>query len=319
MYQCHDFWFNELMARKLIAFLRLSRPLFLLGGVLLYALGALIARYQGVALDWGVYGSGQLAVTALQLMTHYLNEYWDVEADRLNHNRTPFSGGSGMIVRGELPRKTALTAAMVCLVVAATMASWLIFTYAVPPSVWVILLLGFIGAYFYSSPPLMLSTTGYGELTTSIVVAGLVPALGHVLQTHQPSFLVLLATAPLVVLHLAMLLAFEFPDFHSDRAAGKWTLLIRLGRHTGARLHNALVLLALSLAGATAYYGLPTPVALAVSLTSPLALLQISLVCRLQRGDHVSFACLTFLGLLLFVLAASFTAFSFWMIETRDN
>ena len=99
------------MASKIVAFLRLSRPLFLLGGVLLYALGALIARYQGAALDWGVYGSGQLAVTALQLMTHYLNEYWDVEADRLNHNRTPFSGGSGVLVRGELTRKTAFTAA----------------------------------------------------------------------------------------------------------------------------------------------------------------------------------------------------------------
>ena len=29
---------------------------------------------------------GQLFVTGLQLMTYYLNEYWDVEADRLNVN-----------------------------------------------------------------------------------------------------------------------------------------------------------------------------------------------------------------------------------------
>jgi 1,4-dihydroxy-2-naphthoate octaprenyltransferase len=304
------------MARKLIAFLRLSRPLFLFGGVLLYAIGALIARYQGSAMDVGVYWSGQLSITALQLMTHYLNEYWDVEADRLNHNRTLFSGGSGVLVRGELPRKTAFIAAMVCLAVAAVMASWLIFTYAVPSSVWVILLLSFIGAYFYSSPPLTLSSTGYGELTTSIVVAGLVPALGHVVQARQSSFLVLLVTAPLVILHLAMLLAFEFPDFLSDEAAGKRTLLVRVGRCTGANLHNALVLLALGLASAAVYIGLPAQVALAVIITSPLALLQIRLVRRLQRGDPVSFACLTFLGLLLFVLAASFTAFSFWALGT---
>jgi 1,4-dihydroxy-2-naphthoate polyprenyltransferase len=304
------------MARKLIAFLRLSRPLFLLGGVLLYALGALIARYQGAAIDLGLYWRGQLSVTALQLMTHYLNEYWDVEADCLNHNRTLFSGGSGVLVRDELPRKTAFTAAVVCLAVATVMAIRLIFTYAVPPSVWVILLLGFMGAYFYSSPPLTLSSSGYGELTTSIVVAGLVPALSHVVQARQLSFLVLLATAPLVMLHLAMLLAFEFPDFLSDEAAGKQTLLVRLGRRTGARLHNALIFLALSLAGAAAYIGLPAQVALAVVLTSPLALLQISLVRRLQRGDPVSFARLAFQGLLLFVLAASFAAFSFWAIGT---
>jgi len=304
------------MARKLIAFLRLSRPVFLVGGVLLYALGALIARYQGFALDVGVYWSGQLSVTVLQLMTHYLNEYWDVEADRLNHNHTPFSGGSGVLVRGELSRRTAFIAAMVCLALGTAMASRLIFTYAVPPSAWVILVLGFMGAYFYSSPPLTLSSTGYGELTTSIVVASLVPALGHIVQARQPSFLVLLATAPLVMLHLAMLLAFEFPDFLSDEAAGKRTLLVRVGRRTGARLHNALILLALSLAGAAVCIGLPAQVALAVVLTSPLALLQISLVRRLQRRDPVSFTRLTFLGLLLFVLAASFTTLSFWAIGT---
>lgn len=307
-----DLTHSERMVRKLIAFLRLSRPLFLFGGVLLYALGALIARYQGAALDVGVYWSGQLSVIALQLMTHYLNEYWDVETDRLNHNRTPLSGGSGVLVCGELPRITAFTAAMVCLAVATAMASCLIFTYAVPPSAWVILLLGFIGSYFYSSPPLTLSSTGYGELTTSIVVAGLVPALGHVVQARHPSFLVLLATAPLVVLHLAMLLAFEFPDFLSDKAAGKRTLLVRVGRRTGAKLHNALILLAFGLVGVTPCIGLPVQVALAVVLTSPLALMQISLVRRLQRGDPVSFTPLTFLGLLLFVLAASFTALSFW-------
>lgn len=122
------------MACKLLAFLRLSRPLFLLGGVLLYALGALIARYQGSAIDLGLYWSDQLAVTALQLMTHYLNEYWDVEADRLNHNRMPFSGGSGVLVRGELSCKTAFTAAAGCLAVTTAMVSRLIFIYAVPPA-----------------------------------------------------------------------------------------------------------------------------------------------------------------------------------------
>ena len=136
------------------------------------------------------------------------------------------------------------------------------------------------------------------------------------MQARQPSFLVLLATAPLVTLHLAMLLAFEFPDFLSDEAAGKRTLLVRIGHRTGARLHNTLILLALGLVGVAACIGLPAQVALAVVLTSPLALLQISLVHRLQRGDPISFARLTFLGVLLFVLAASFTTFSFWAIGT---
>src|SRR5689334_17508562 len=103
---------------KLLAFLRLSRPHFLAGGFLLYALGVLIARYQGFRLDFGLYWLGQAYVTGLQLMTHYLNEYWDVETDRLNQNRTPFSGGSGLLANGTISRETVFTAAMACLAVA---------------------------------------------------------------------------------------------------------------------------------------------------------------------------------------------------------
>src|SRR4051794_657407 len=103
---------------KLLAFVKLSRPHFLGGGFLLYALGALIARYQGYRLDFAEYWIGQAFVTSLQLMVHYLNEYWDVETDKLNQNRTPFSGGSGLLADGTIARDTVFTAAAACLAVA---------------------------------------------------------------------------------------------------------------------------------------------------------------------------------------------------------
>ena len=232
---------------KLIAFLKLSRPHFLGGGLLLYALGALIARYQGYAIDFHLYGLGQAFVSALQLMVHYLNEYWDVETDRLNQNRTPFSGGSGLLADGTISKETVFTAAVACLAVASGAAIWLILEYGVGPAAWALMVLMFLGAYSYSSPPFKLVNTGIGEVTASITVAGLVPALGHVLQAGIPSFLVVLATAPLVVYHFTMLLAFEFPDFLADEAAGKTTVLVRLGRRRGVTLHNAALLLAMAL------------------------------------------------------------------------
>ena len=36
-------------------------------------------------------------------MTHYANDYFDFEADRANQARTRWSGGSGVLARGELP------------------------------------------------------------------------------------------------------------------------------------------------------------------------------------------------------------------------
>ena len=303
-----------MLLAKLLAFLRLSRPVFLLGGLVLYALGALVARYEGYPIEWGAYLVGQLFVTSLQLMTHYLNEYWDMEADQLNQTRTFFSGGSGVLSGGELPRETALHAAFVCMAVNSASAIVLIFQYQAGPAVWAVMLLAFLGAFFYSTPPLQLSNTGYGELTTSIIVAGFVPAFAHLLQTGRPSFLILLTTAPLVVFHYAMLLAFEFPDFLSDEAAGKKTVLVRLGRRYGARLHNALIVSALLLTAINSFLGLPPRVAISVAITAPLALWQVISVHNLQRGEPVPFRRLTFGAVALFALTAYFIAFSFWVI-----
>jgi 1,4-dihydroxy-2-naphthoate octaprenyltransferase len=239
-----------------------------------------------------------------------------VETDRLNQSRTPFSGGSGMLAGGLIKRETVFTAAVACLAAGSAAAIWLILEDRVGPAAWALMLLTFLGAYFYSSPPLILANTGFGELTASIVVAGLVPAFGHVLQTGQPSGLVVLATAPLVVYHFAMLLAFEFPDFLSDEAAGKTTLLVRLGRRRGAALHNAALLLAIGLAVVASFLGLPAQVALAAVISSPLALLQIIHIRRMQRGEPLSFSRLTLLAVVIFVLTSYFAAFNFWVLGT---
>jgi 4-hydroxybenzoate polyprenyltransferase len=101
--------------RTLWLFIQLSRPHFLLGGILFYALGAGIARYLGQPIDWGLYFLGQAWGTFLQLGAHYLNEYFDSPADLNNPNRTIFTGGSGALGPGKLPRATALWAGIACL------------------------------------------------------------------------------------------------------------------------------------------------------------------------------------------------------------
>ena len=185
------------MLSKLVAFIRLSRPLFLLGGIVLYALGAFIARYEGAVIDWRRYVLGQLLVIGLQLMTHYLNEFWDVEVDRLNRARTFFSGGSGVLPTGMLSRETALAAALICLAVSGVISILLMTQYHLAPIAWIILGLAFVGTFFYSVPPLALSRTGFGEMTASIVVAGLVPAFAQAIQSGRVSELTLVTTAPL--------------------------------------------------------------------------------------------------------------------------
>lgn len=132
----------------LLAFIRLGRPLFLGGGFILYALGALVARWHGHAIAWRTYAIGQAAVTAFQLMTHYANDYFDYEADRANTTPTKWSGGSRVLPAGELPRHVALVAAIVLAILGAVAAA---FTRALPVYAAILVL-----AWCYSAPPLRL-------------------------------------------------------------------------------------------------------------------------------------------------------------------
>ena len=293
-------------------FVRLARPLFLLGGALLYALGVGIARYLGVPIDWGVYWLGQAWVTTLQLSTHFLNEYYNAPADQDNPNRTPFSGGSGALGPGKLPRRTALMAGMACLAIVASLTVLILAQIQPPPVAYFIMVLAFLGAFFYSTPPVNLEGSGYGELTTSILVAYLVPAYSFILQAGELHRLVAMASFPLTVLHLAMLIAFEFPDYANDLKHNKRTLLVRLGWQAGMVMHNILILTAFGLLALALTFGLPWFAALPAFLPLPLGLLQIWQMRRIASGIKPNWTAVTLNGLVLFGSMAYLLAFSFW-------
>ena len=99
-------------AARLRAFLRLGRPHFLVGGLLLFALGSLLAAESGAGLDWQRYLCGQGVITAAQWMTHYSNDYFDLDADRANSTPTRWSGGSRVLVSGLIAPRAALAASM---------------------------------------------------------------------------------------------------------------------------------------------------------------------------------------------------------------
>lgn len=303
------------MSAKFHAFLRLSRPQFLLNSLGLFALGVMVARYQGYRIEIAPFLLGQVCLAALQLMSIYLNEYWDEDADRHNAFRTWFSGGSGVLPEGALARSTVFVAAMGALAIGLASGIALLAQQANKPALWIVLLLIFLGLFFQSNRPVALISSGYGEFTTSIVFAGLMPAFGHLVFADQVSGLVLLATAPLVVLHAAMLIAFSLPDVESDAKAEKRTLAVRLGQESAASLHNALLVLALLLAAAGSFLGLPSQVAVSVAFIAPIAVLQIITLRRFRAGQPASFSQLTLLAALIYGLSVYLTAFSFWVLR----
>lgn len=261
-----------------VAFVRLGRPVFLGGGFVLYALGAAVAAAHGHVIDWHRYALGQGVVTAFQLMTHYANDYFDYEADRANATPTRWSGGSRVLPAGELPRHVALVAALVLAAAGGATSLVLGGTYALPTAAAIAVL-----AWCYSAPPFRLCATGLGELDTAIVVTGLVPWLGFSLQAPDLVGLrvLLVASVPLALLQLAMLLAIEFPDAAGDAATGKRTLVVRLGAARAARLYVAVTAAAYAWLPAAWALGLPARVALAAALPAPIAAWRIA-----RAADH---------------------------------
>lgn len=290
--------------RDLRLFIRLTRPLFLGGGILLYGLGASIAAYLDHPIAAGRYLVGQALVTLIQLMTQYLNEYFDAPGDLNNSARTAFTGGSGAIGPNKLPRSVALYAAIFSIGLASIVATGALVTGTLPLAAWPVLMLGFLGGFFYSAPPLRLVASGYGELAASLVVAALTPSFGFIAQTGKLHRLLLMSTTPLVALSFAMLIVFELPDYAADAKHGKRNLMVRLGWSLAMRAHDLAIVFAL-LSFAIAYtFGLPERVMLGALIVAPLAIAQIWQINRLRRGFRPRWTSLTLSALVLFSIAA---------------
>jgi 1,4-dihydroxy-2-naphthoate octaprenyltransferase len=300
------------MPRQIRLFIKLSRPLFLLGGALVYALGVGIARYLGAPIDWGLYFLGQAYVTTMQLSAQLLNEYFDSPADQENSNRTPFSGGSGAVGEGKLSQEFVMWAALTSLTILASLTVVMLNVISISPLLVTIVGLAFVGSFFYSAPPIRLSNSGYGELTTSILVANLVPIFAFVLQTGELHRLLVMSTFPLTALHLAMMIVFEFPDYLNDIKFDKYTLLVRVGWERGIVLHNLLILAAFFLLGLAAMFGLPLAIVLPAFIALPVGLLQIWQMRRIGGGGKPNWTTMAFTAVVLFGSVTYLLAFTFW-------
>lgn len=287
----------------LVSLVRLGRPKFLLGGLALFGLGNLTAYLMGYGFDLKVYIWGQLIIMAIQLMTHYSNDYFDLEADRENHHPTQWSGGSRVLVEGELPRWCALATAL-ALACAACIATAGLLSVRVQTKLALFILASiFVLSWSYSSPPLRLHSRGLGEPAVAIVVPFLTPLSGFVLQAGQLERLPVLLCLPLVLLQLAMLLTLQIPDASGDRAVGKLTWTVLFGARPIAFLCILFILAAFLLGLSSSALGVPGEVRWAWVILAPLGLLQLTSYLRRDFERPEAFNRLAFGSTALFFLA----------------
>jgi len=180
-----------------------------------------------------------------------INEVVDFDSDRNNRFFSTFTGGSRVLVDGELsPRELRLGIGMALI---AFMAATLGLMTISPASTAALLsVLGVMAllAIGYTAVPLKLSYRGLGEIDVAITHSIGVILCGYVFSGGAwDDPLPWLLSVPLLLAILPSITLSGIPDLEADAAAGKRTLAVRLG-HRGA-LMVALVFTLLS-AGAAA-------------------------------------------------------------------
>jgi 1,4-dihydroxy-2-naphthoate octaprenyltransferase len=297
--------------RSAAAFVRLSRPKFLIGGLAGFALGAAMAAYHGSAIAPLRYAGGQAMVTAFHLMTHYANDYFDRAADR-HGSVTAYSGGSGVLVSGALQPRTALLAALCC-ALAGTAAAFLFCMYGDIAAAVLGLAIGAC-SWAYSAPPARLAARGWGELDAVLVVGMLVPLAGFAVFAGGVTVPVMAGTLAPACAMFVLMIAVELPDRSADVAGGKCNLVVRFGADRAARIAAAVApAVALALAAAAAAFG-PWLLAAAALLLVPCIA---DLVRRLTRAGSRAVESAE-RGVALFVLTVLFELLAYVVATLRS-
>lgn len=295
------------------ATVELGRPLFLVGGVVLFGLGTVMGAAGHI--DWAAWAWGQGIVTTSQLMTHYANDYFDVEHDKAHPAPTFWSGGSRVLPEGRLSLAAARTMATFFGGLALLLTALLAITRRPAPLVVGLALLGMGLAWQYSAPPLRLHSRGLGELTAALIVTGITPLMAYNLQAGRLDVVPVLVCLPLMCLQFAMLFTVEFPDAQADTLSGKGTLVVRLGFRRAGWLYSAALIAAYGLLLIIRRWGVPELAAAALAIPAPLAVWQAWRVGRGAGEDPDRWGSLAFWGIGLLIGTAGLGVIGFAVVN----
>jgi len=188
-----------------------------------------MAIYQGFSFNVYSYTLGQVVIILIQLMVHYSNDYFDIQADLANKTSSAWSGGSGILRKNLIHPKIALLTSVALLSIALLLVFTLVILGMADKFLVAVILSGLFLSWFYSAPPLHLHSRGLGEISATVVLTVLSPIVGFYLQAHTLSEYSYIVLVPVGLLQLNMLIAVAIPDREGDETVGKRTLVVILG------------------------------------------------------------------------------------------
>ncbi len=216
--------------KKLLLWVMETRPQFLTLSMVLTFLGTAIAWHDGpVNLGYALLAGFGLMLTHGSV--NAINDYFDYKSGiDLAVERTPFSGGSGLVPEGKLSLRQAL---MVGIITA--LAALLIGGFFIAVRGWLLLpLIVAAGLLLVLYTPVILKTP-WPEWSPGLGL-GILPILGfYFIQTGRYDIMVVVAAIPSGILVHNLLLLNEFPDVAADRQGGRRTTPVLFGLEPAAQ------------------------------------------------------------------------------------
>ena len=211
------------------AWLRVIRLRFLLASVIAVCLGLAINWWQNKTLNAEFAALTFAGVIALHASVDLLNDYWDYKRQiDTQTRRTKFSGGTGVLPEKLLKPNQVYRAGLILLIIGSLIGAYFIYERGIT----IAIILGFaiVSIYFYST---RIVDSGLGELF--VTIKGSMIVLGtYFVQSSQITVEPILAGMVSGVLSSTVLFVNSFPDYDADKAHGRKTLVIVLGKAKAA-------------------------------------------------------------------------------------
>ena len=198
-----------------------------------FLLASVIAVSLGLAINWGHTGNIEIfaailtmcGVLALHASVDLLNDYWDFKRGiDTTTQRTKMSGGTGVLPEGLLKPKQVYAAGIIFLIAGAAIGAYFVFTDGI--IIGLILAFAVLSVYFYST-----KIVDWGLAEIFIVIKGTMIVIGtYFIQTTQITESAVLGGIVVGTLSSFVLFITSFPDHDADKAKGRKTLVINLGK-----------------------------------------------------------------------------------------
>jgi len=207
------------------------RAPFLTATLVSIVLGTVIAWARNDAFNPAYFLLALIGGAFAHLGTNVANDYYDHKSgnDEINKEFVrPFSGGSRTIQLGLLKPHEVLLGSLLLFGAAASIGLYL--TIVSGPLLPVFVAVGLVSGFFYTAPPFNWVSRGVGEFLVGANFGALMTLGAYYVQTGTLAVEPVLASVPVSLLIAGVLYINEFPDCAADKAVGKKTLVVRLGR-----------------------------------------------------------------------------------------